>query len=205
MENKYKAIRNTDSGDVLLVNKSQIIDGYLHDTYCNYGQKLTSYEAGDWGFEQEEFLNDAKEEAENKLGKENINWDNFEINPNDDGNEVIIELYNDDSKDYDMAKKTQKIMNDWAKENYIASEATYLTYWDGHNHRSILFSCDGGNDNMYEYELLDEEDDQKYNDLYERVSLEDKGNGIWGGYIDGYSVTQSCYEDCFEVADITEA
>jgi hypothetical protein len=201
-----RAIKNVSedpfkNGLVLIVSDNDITTGYLHDIYGGYGQKFSSYDAGDWCFENGDFLNEAKEYASEKLGK--IDWNDYNIEV-ESGTEVFIEYIVENDEKNDHSKEIQKIMNDWATENYSATEATYITYWDGHNFKSIILEAENYPD-WHEWELLEGEEEKKYIDLYNRANLSGEYvHGIITDTVDGYDVKRSCWEGDFEIASIKE-
>jgi len=189
-----KTIKNLLDDVVLLINDDDIINGYLHDTYSEYGQQLSSYDAGDWCFEDAEFMREAQAEAEKKLG--NIDWDLFEIETIGD---TEIEISSDE-EDSDMAEKIQAIMNSWAEKNYAATEATYINYWDGHNYKSIVLSF--GDCVSEEWELLSDEEAKEYVDLFDEAEFGDWERGIKTAIVGGYKIEKSQWEGHFEIASI---
>lgn len=193
-----KAIRKIEEDIILLVSDNSIEDGLLHDTYARYGQQVDSYEAGDWCFSQPDFLKAAKAEAVEKLGE--IDWNNFNIDVIGD-KEVDVYSEDDENKDdVDLAKRIKSFMNSWAEDNYTAMEATYLTYWDGHNHQSIVFSSSA--DKSEYYEILDDEESEEYIDMYNRADWSEWAYGHRFAHIDGYVIRQSQFESNFEIASI---
>lgn len=189
-----KAIQNLLDDVVLLINDDDIINGYLHDTYSEYGQPFSAYDSGDWCFQQEDFLREAQKESEKKLGK--IDWDCFEIETIGD---TEIEISSDE-EDNDMAEKIQTIMNDWAEKNYAATEATYINYWDGHNYKSIVLSF--GDCVSEEYSQLDDEEAKEYIDLFNEAEFDDWNRGIKTAIVGGYKIEKSQWEGHFEIASI---
>ena len=201
-----RAIKNVTedpfkNGLVLIVSDNDIIDGYLHDTYSEYGQKCSSYDAEDWCFENDDFMREAKKVASEKLGA--IEWDDYNVEV-ESGTEVFVESIVENDEKNDHSKEIQKIMNDWATENYSATEATYITYWDGHNFKSIILEAENYPD-WHEWELLEGEEEKKYIDLYNRANLSGEYvHGIITDTVDGYDVKRSCWEGDFEIASIKE-
>lgn len=192
-----KAIQNLFNDAILLMNDSDIVNGYLHDTYSEYGQQLSSYDAGDWCFEDSEFMRDAQKEVEKELGK--IDWDLFKIEMIGD---TEVEVSASNEEDIDIAEKIQAIMNDWAENNYAATEATYINYLSGHNNKSIVLSF--GDCESEEYSLLDEEETKKYIALYNEAEFGDWERGIKTAIVDGYKIEKSQWEGHFEIASIEE-
>ena len=189
-----KAIQNLFNDAILLVNDSDIVNGYLHDTYSEYGQQYSSYDAGDWCFEDGEFLRQAQAEAEKILGK--IDWDYFGIGTIGD---TEIEISSDE-EDSDVTKKIQKIMNDWAEKNYSATEATYINYWNGNNYKSIVLFF--GDYVSEEWVLLSDEEAKEYIDLFNEAEFGDLEHGIKTALVGGYKIEKSQWEGHFEIASI---
>ena len=190
-----KAIRCIEDGVILLVDDNSIKEGYLHDTYGRYGQSVSSYEAGNLCFEQNDFLEAAKAEAVEKLGS--INWHNYNI-------EVIgdteIDVIAEDDDESEFAAKITKVMNTWAEDNYNATSATYINYWDGNNWQSIVITS-GEGDNEF-YEILEDEEAEKFIDMYKSVEWSAWSYGKRSASVDGYIITQSQFASDFETASI---
>jgi hypothetical protein len=190
-----RAIKNLNDFSVILVNEKDIESGCLHDMYDSFGNPISSYDAGDWCFDQPDFMNEAKQEAEKQLGE--IEWDDFDL-------EVIgdkeVEITSNDDEDK-KAEEIQQIMNAWAEKNYYAVTGTYINYWDGHNWRSIVLSTEFG-DGDGTWKLLEDEEEEKYIDLYNRAEFGQWSNGYSTAVVDEYKVVKSCWEGSFEIATI---
>jgi hypothetical protein len=189
-----RAIKNLNDFSVILVNDNDIQQGCIHDCYGPYGQKIDSYDAGDWCFDQPDFRDEAKREAEKQLGE--IEWDDFDLEVIGD-KEVEV---NADDENAEKALQIQIIMSKWAEENYHAMEGVYLNYWDGHNMKSIILS-DEFNESQA-YELLDDDEAQEYIDIYDKADFGQWSDGYSTAVVDEYKVVKSCWEGSFEIATI---
>jgi hypothetical protein len=190
-----KALRNLVDDSVLIINDSDITEGYMHDTYGNYGAPCSSYDAGDWCFEQSDFQSEAKKYAESKIGE--IDWYKFDVDVIGDKK---VDIIPESDKSAELSKKIEDLMNEWAEENYRPAEATYITYWDGHNFQSIVLESEGYSSETWE--LLEGEEEKKYLDIYNRANFGAWDQGTREDTVDGYTVLQSCWEGSFEIATI---
>lgn len=197
-----KAIRNKNSfeHEVLLVSDDMIEKGLMNDTYNNYGQPISSYEAGDWCFYNPDFMDRAKEAAEVVIP--NINWDNYNIYAIGIFEVEIDSVYSIDPNSKETSE-IQSVMNKWATDNYQATEATYINYWDGHNFKSIVLECEQFSDCL-EWELLDDTQASFYIDLFNRANFGSWDCGQRRDIVDGYEITQSQWESNFEIARIEQ-
>lgn len=194
-----KAIRNTEDARILLIDNSIIHDGRIRDCYNNYGVQFDGYEASDYAFDNYAAgcIEAAQKAYEEKHGS--VDWSVLDIQA-DGPEKVIIE-----NEDCERQTAIENFFAEWAKENVNYSEGRYITYWNGSNHISILLEYDGIDNNRL-WEELDDEETQKYVDIYNRAEeLPD----VWErGYkvcqIDAYKVTFSQWEKDFQIAEIKE-
>lgn len=156
---QYVAVQ-LDEGCYGVLRHNDLTDGYLHDCYGSYGQQYD--DCGDYALgecrEFEEDLVDAVKE-EFKLEEFAFNdWDDIEN----------ITEYETEDGDTDLSEVTKALiidfMKDWIRENEHYVEALYYTYWDGSNHKSIVFDCEGSSE-WCDYSVIRGEDDLDEDDL----------------------------------------
>lgn len=168
MERKDVVIlMDTRDGSYCAIPSDGITNGYLHDTYDNYGQQTGEYNAGDYTFGEENF----DRELENFLRN------SFEILA-----DAVFYFNRNGIYDHEIDLTDEQVaeINDaitrFAEENETYTEATYFNYWDGSNYRSIIL--DSQLDFYPLFEIVDDEfADEIYADFENAVEIEDF-NGI---------------------------
>lgn len=159
--------------DFVIANKSEIVDGYLHDTYNNYGVALDEYEASDFCLANTEcnmdseislaimqsedfrpFLNKVMTDENGELFDPKNDgdfqqWFDSAITVNSDG---TVEVNNEENEV--LSAFAQKYNEDHA--GY--TEAKYVNYWDGHNCQTLLISADSLDFDAFD--ILTEEDEE---------------------------------------------
>lgn len=110
----------------------------LCDVYGNYGQKYDCYDAGCYSLENSSCTaeNDCKSEI-SKLFQIAID----EINIIEDSNEFIIEPGDGEEYGFDETKVNDFIKT-WREENENHIDVTGWTYWDSHNHKTVVLEAD---------------------------------------------------------------
>ena len=196
-----KAIKNIEDARILLIDDSIIHYGRIRDCYNNYGIHFDGYEASDYAFDNDASgcLEAAQKAYDEKFGS--VNWTSLDIQF--DGPEKVTI----DNEESEPQTAIENFLGEWAKENVNYSEGRYITYWNGSNHVSILleYEYDGIDSNKI-WEELDDDETQKYIDIYNRAEeLPD----VWErGYkvckVDDYKVTFSQWEKDFQIAEIEE-
>ena len=154
----------------------------ISDTYDNYGQRVSSSDAGDHiaigkTFE-EKFVNDDDEEVELKEGD-------------------VISAY-DNSELFDWIwEKTKGKDNEYFEFHY--QTVTGFNYWDGNNHKTIVIA-DSYNDPTHEV-LEGEEYDQMIAE-YETAEKIKEGFGTETLLSKNFVYTVSNFSGAFEVATV---
>lgn len=156
MDNEYCAIDND----------SLVIDGYLHDTFNDYGQKLSNYDAGDYTFGNCDC--DFDKELEEAIRNEFGNLKNASFYFNRDG---IFDC------DIDLSDRQifeiNNFITKFADENEYFTTATYFNYWDGSNFKSIVIDCE-----LFDYEqtfeIADDVTDEIYDDFSDAELIEER-------------------------------
>lgn len=190
------ALRNKENNRVSLVHEFNFEECEYRYCYNEYGQTIGSYLAGDYNFANDYFEKQAKKAAEEYFGK--IDWDEIEFESNDDDSEVTLE------GDDDRLEEIQKFINEWAADNINIVKVKACNYWDGHNYKSIIIDGEFGEEENSLYKVLDDEETQKYIDLYKRAEFGSWSFGKRTANIDGYTVIQTQYTSDISIATIEE-
>jgi len=155
-----------------LIPESEIVNGYLCDTFDSYGQKLDCDDAGCYSIESStsDFRQDLLSYLAEILNDSNlINWE-YEWDFEEELREYLKEKH---------GEKGIKLLDKFIEEETVHVEAVYTTWWDGSNWKSKIWNSDSG---YSEGKLLDEDDPVAQAIL---AAWEKCGDGI--GYIEKVS------------------
>lgn len=156
--------------------KDVVVDGYLHDTYTEYGIMLDEAEAEDYYFGNYLFENELcchLQEKFEKLQNATFYVRAFEI--------FDYELEDDEELSEEEQDEISKEIEKWTEDNKSYTKATYYTYWDGSNWKSIIIDGDW-------WEIVEDKDlfNQIFDDFEEAEEKEER-NGI--RYFEGKEYT----------------
>lgn len=159
--------------DFIVATKNEVVNGFLHDTYNNYGVALDEYEASDFCLANTEcnmdsdiklaimqsedfrpFLNKVmiaeKGELFDPASDEDFEkWFDSAIKVNSDGTVEVNSVKNVVLSAY--AEKYNEV-------HAVYTEAKYVNYWDGSNHQTLLISADSLDFDAFD--ILAEDDEE---------------------------------------------
>lgn len=159
--------------DFVIATKKEVVDGYLHDTYNNYGVALDEYEASDFCLANTECnmgdeialaimqSEDFRPFLTKKMVEENgelfdpkndsdfQQWFDSAVSVSSDG---TVEI-NDEENEV-LTAFAQK----YDEEHAVYTEAKYVNYWDGSNHQTLLISA--GSLDFDAFDILTEDDEE---------------------------------------------
>lgn len=142
-------VRNLYDGGFYAIPSNEIVDGYLHDTYNDYGVVLDAYEAGDYTLGNPNF--DAEMESHLRERFEELS-------------EAVFYFGVDGIFDYDVeltksqVHEINKEIKSYIEEHEMLIKAKYFNYWNGSNWQTVLIEAEN-TDTAYEIveaELADE-------------------------------------------------
>ncbi len=136
------------------VKEVDVVKGFLHETYNNWGQLLSPDEAGDYTFGNSEF--EKKLEVELREKYDVLSDAVFYFNENG--------IYD---YDCDLTDEEKKQINDFINrfhfENCSVVQATYYNHWDGSNCTSVIIDCNEYCPN--DFEIV--EDEELFNEIFD--------------------------------------
>lgn len=130
------------------------------DAYGDYGQQVSCYDAGCYSFENSasSIFDDFYTAISDRYGigslMDDINAGNFTVND-------LVDLLKESNLDLGVEyfgkdfHKMIKFFEAWKAKNENHTEVTGWTYWDSHNHKTVVSKCDFGEPDCIE---LDEEE-----------------------------------------------
>lgn len=172
----------------------------LSETYGDYGQIVGHTDAGDYHFDNE--YSDAQKDCLNELLKKFTTEVDAEIEFIDDRNDIFI--VDEDSYDGDTdVKELNEFVKNWREKNESLTEVEGFTFWDGHNWKTIVTSCDFGEPT---HNIVDNEElIKELNKAIENKEFEKEGFGRKIYKAHGWVVIDSYYQDVWEEYEIVSS
>lgn len=189
--NKCSVLRDIEEGGYGIVSSKDIVrDGYMHDTFNEYGMLLDEEDSGDYAFGNGAFDSDLKTHLEEKFSFLSNSWFSF------DGN-GIHEFESEEDEFRELTAEEESVINKeisaWADKHMSYRKASYFNYFDGSNMQSVIIESEG---ESY-YQIVDDQDLLRdiYNAL-KKATLKERNLGYGkDGEANGYSVSVS-YRAC---------
>lgn len=207
-----KNLHNYDDfagADYLVAAKSEVIDGYLHDTYNDYGVALDEYESSDYCLANTESNMDSEiscaimqsEDFRPYLNKVMVKENDELFNPQNDEDfqqwfDSAVKVNSDGT--VEVNGEENEVLSAYAEkyneDHAVYTGATYINYWDGHNHQTLVISADS-----LDYDAFDivTEENEEYADLMNILEKFDTyiANGVCKTETIGdYEISNSLYE-----------
>ena len=136
----------TDEERIFIVRNEDIVrNGYLHDTYDQYGQELDEESAGDYSLKNwySSAISDMRLELEKMFNEDESNekerymFEDLEIN--------ISDLTVEDYEGLDIPMSEEDLNNwikEWEKKNANYTTVDYITWWNGHNFQTHIIDAE---------------------------------------------------------------
>ena len=128
-----KVVLKVSETTYFVVDENDITEGFLHDTYTDYGRKLYTEEASDYTVGINEFDEVLVEYLTNKY--DILNQGSFYVNE--------MGLFDYDMEiDKSLLAEINRDIIDYIKRESVYTRATYINYFNGHNYQSLIIKSD---------------------------------------------------------------
>ncbi len=161
----------------------------LSDTYDRYGQEVGHYNAGDYHFDNSD--SDAIRDCNTALVNAGLLNNSDEISWVYDSPTAFVDDVYGENEGCDKDAITE-FAEQWREDNEYLTKVSGFNYWDGHNWKTVVTSCDF-NEPSHDVMEID-----GMNEELETMSFVEKGNGKDIYETENYWVVESFFSDHFE-------
>jgi len=184
----------SDTDELLIVKESWFETAKVCDSYDRYGQKCGCYNAGCYALDNSgcsassDMLECLYKHFDIEYSEDNLDYDHFESAQNGE-NELLENISQEDINSF---------IENWQEENENHSEHEAYTYWDGHNHRTVVLSTEFG-----ESDLERINDDEEENEIIEEyLDREDGEQNAGYTFYKGkkYNFSESAFQESWAIA-----
>lgn len=178
MAKDLRVIKNTGDCSFAIVHAEDIEEVNYSETYSEYGQRISHYDAGDWTFGNPDFEKELEEAIrENFVDITEENEIRFE------DEDVLV--------DWEKHEEATKFAKEYNEENAVYATCTVINYWDGHNHRTIVLDDDYGTNLLWRF--ASEEEEEKILSQYETAEFGEYEGGVAIAETEDYTFSISLF------------
>jgi hypothetical protein len=182
--NKVYKLNNAD-GSLVIMDEDRFETANLCDCYDEYGQQNGCTDSGCYAVSND--YCDAKKECLAAVKSK------FGVDAEIECGIVTV--------DNEEIEEITSFVEDWKKENEVHVDVQAYTFWDGHNHKTLVLSTDIWEPNIEE---VNEELSTKIISAFEKCEFDNWNFGKCASTSGGYRFTQTQYCDDPYIACVEE-